>query len=327
MHRLTLVAAVFFIAASALAQEPAPRGTEMLRIDSKIMGEERVVLVRTSPGCDNPSDRCPVLYMTDGDTSLTHTAATVDYLARNGRIPPLIVVGILNTDRTRDLTPSGGGKMVLPSGQGIDLPTAGGGNRFLDFIEKELIPLIEKNYRTEPFRIFAGHSYGGMLALHVLTSRPHLFQGIISASPTLTWDSKFPLRTMSEFLKNRRELKSTLYVTIGNEGRALDRAFEQLKSTLESSRVKDFSWGADRLGDEDHGSLLLPTHYRGLRKIFETWRVPQDVETLEIRGGWKGAQEHYRKLSERLGYENKIPEGVANLIGYQLATEGKLDAA
>ena len=67
-------------------------------------------------------------------------------------MPALIVVGIGNTDRTRDLTPS---RAKVES-----YPTSGGGDKFLEFIQSELIPEIEKRYRTAPYRIFAGHSFG-----------------------------------------------------------------------------------------------------------------------------------------------------------------------
>ena len=93
------------------SEVPAPgaakeNGPEKLTLQSKILGEERAFLVRTPRGYEQGSDKYPVLYMTDGDRNIGHTAATVQFLADNGRMPEMIIVGISNTDRTRDLTPS-----------------------------------------------------------------------------------------------------------------------------------------------------------------------------------------------------------------------------
>ena len=81
-------------------------------------------------------------------------------------MPEVILVAVVNTDRTRDLTPT---KIADRPGE------TGGADRFLDFFEKELIPAIESRYRTQKFRVFAGHSLGGLFALHALFTRPELF--------------------------------------------------------------------------------------------------------------------------------------------------------
>lgn len=93
-----------------------------------MLGEDRVVLVRTPPGYEANKLAYPVLYMTDGNAHLGHTASTIEFLARNGRMPEMIIVGITNTDRTRDLTPT---KAAGPNA--AQFPTAGGADNFLKF--------------------------------------------------------------------------------------------------------------------------------------------------------------------------------------------------
>ena len=152
------------VSSSAFAQYGGPT---KLTIKSSALGEDRVILVRTPPGYATNNVKYPVLYMTDGDAHIGHTSSTIDFLVRNGRMSDLIVVGIPNTDRTRDLTPT---KANGPNaGQ---FPTAGGADKFLKFIEAELIPEIEKTYRVQPYRILAGHSFGGLFAVHALITRP-----------------------------------------------------------------------------------------------------------------------------------------------------------
>jgi predicted alpha/beta superfamily hydrolase len=69
-------------------------------------------------------------------------------------------------------------------------PTSGGGDRFLDFIQNELMPEIGKRYRTAHFQIFSGHWLGGLMAIHILVSRPDMFQAYIAVSPSLQWDNQ-----------------------------------------------------------------------------------------------------------------------------------------
>src|SRR5258705_4340917 len=105
--------------------------------------------------------------MTDGDAHIGHTGSTIEFLARNGRMSELIVVGIVNTDRTRDLTPA---KATGPNA--AQFPTAGGADNFLKFIETELLPQIEKNYRVQPYPILAAHAFGGRFAVNRVITRP-----------------------------------------------------------------------------------------------------------------------------------------------------------
>ena len=141
-----------------------------LTLKSTVLGEERRVLVRTPVGYETNKLSYPVLYMTDGDAHIAHTASTLDFLTRNGRIPDMIVVGVTNTDRTRDLTPA---KSSQKNAAGeLQFPTSGGADNFLKFFETELVPEIEKQYRTQPYRVFAGHSLGGLFAIHAMISKP-----------------------------------------------------------------------------------------------------------------------------------------------------------
>ena len=183
---------------SAAAGEPITIG-ETVKIQSKILGEERTILISTPANYARSTERYPVLYMTDGDAHLTHTRGTVDFLSRNGLMPDLIIVGVVNTDRTRDLSPT----HWVPTPEAGEPPpgpnTSGGAGKFLDFFAQELFPYVESNFRTAPYRIFAGHSLGGLLALHIMVARPEMFNAFIAASPSLTWDHDYPQRTVEAF--------------------------------------------------------------------------------------------------------------------------------
>jgi uncharacterized protein len=304
-----LLVLLVITASSAFAQAPA---VTKLTIKSKVLGEDRVILVRTPEGYATNKRAYPVFYMTDGDAHMAHTSSTIEFLARNGRMSELIVVGITNTDRTRDLTPA---KAVGPdAGQS---PTAGGADNFLKFIETELIPEIEKNFRVQPYRVLAGHSLGGLFTIHALISRPELFNAYVAVSPSLQWSAEATLKRAEEFFKTRSELRATLFTSLGDEPGDIGKSFELFQALLNKTKIKGFEWEAQQMKDEDHGSVVLRSHYLGLRKVYSGWQMPRNPATGAVAGGLKAADEHYKWLSEKFGYAIPTPEALINQIGYQ----------
>ncbi len=313
-----LVSFLFALALTAFGQNQ--QAINKLNIKSEVLGEERVVLVRTPAGYDSNKQQYPVLYMTDGAAQLGHTIATVEFLTRNGRMNDLIIVAITNTDRTRDLTPT---KATLPNtaGQPTEFPTSGGADNFLKFIETELIPKIESNYRVQPYRIFAGHSFGGLFALHAFLTRPEAFNAYIAVSPSMQWDNHLVSRKAEAFFKERKELNRTLYVTLANEGGEAKVGFERFKAILSKNSPKGFFWGSALMEDEDHGSVVMRSHYDGLRKVFEGWQLTGNIASLDQ------VETHYKKLSAKFNYTIPPPETMMNLFGYQLMGWGKMEEA
>ena len=317
--------AVLLLITTAAIAQPRTGTVKKLTIKSAVLGEDRVVLIRTPVGYETSKVSYPVLYMTDGDAHINHTSSTIEFLTQNGRVPELIVVGVTNTDRTRDLTPVKS-TQKNPAGE-LQSPTSGGADNFLKFFETELIPQIEKEYRVQPYRILAGHSLGGLFAIHAMMTKPGLFNSYIAVSPSLQWENDTELKRVEEFLKNQKEMKVTLFVSIGNEPGRIGADFDTFKDLLSKTNIKDFSWQAERMGDEDHNSVVLRSHYFGLRKIYEDWQGPRDLKSGAVLGGLKGAEEHYRKLSERFGYSIPVPETLINQMGYQFLFDGKPDDA
>ncbi|MGI8735361.1 MAG: alpha/beta hydrolase-fold protein [Pyrinomonadaceae bacterium] len=305
---------------------PTIPGVTTLRLKSDVLGEERVILVRTPQGYEAGTQRYPVIYLTDGAAHIAHTSSTVEFLSRNGRMSELIVVGIPNTDRMRDLSPT----HVSTAGAtgGPQFPTSGGGDKFLKFIETELIPDIEKRYRTHPYRVLAGHSLGGLFVINAMVTRPEVFNAYVAVSPALQWDNQVVVKRAEDFFRTRKDTKErTLYFSLGNEPGPIEDAFHQFKQVLAKQQGKGFEWEAQEMADEDHGSVVLRSHYSALRKIYSDWRIPQDPNTGQIAGDLKGAEDHYRKLSEKFGFNLPVPENLINQIGYQLLFADKPDEA
>lgn len=234
----------------------------------------------------------------------------------------MIVVGIINTDRTRDLTPTKATGTIA-----AQFATAGGADNFLKFIETELIPEIEKSYRVQPYRVLAGHSLGGLFAIHALITRPELFNSYVAVSPSLQWSDEATLKRAEEFFKTRKELRATLFTSLGNEPGDIGKTFEEFKQLLAKNQVKDFEWQAEQMTDEDHGSVVLRSHYFGLRKVYDGWQMPRDPATGAVAGGLKAADEHYKWLGKKFGYSIPTPENLINQIGYQFLGAGNPEEA
>ncbi len=321
IHVLAALCAMMMMAMTASAQNYFTGSR--LTIKSETLGEERVVLVRTPEGYERDEQRYPVLYMTDGPAQLAHTVSTIEFLWRNGRIPEMIVVAIANTDRTRDLTPTHADMKREEGGEPVRLPTSGGGDRFLKFIETELAPMIESRYRTHPYRIFAGHSFGGLLAIHAFLTRPDAFNAYIAVSPTMHWDNQLLCREAEAFFRDRRELNKTLFFTIADEKGEMRAGFDRFRGILGKNKPRGFVWDAMAMEDEDHGTVVLRSHYHALKKIFDGWQIPAEI----ARRGVEPAEEHYRRLTARFGFPVHVPEQLMNQMGYALLAEGRIDEA
>jgi predicted alpha/beta superfamily hydrolase len=279
-------------------------------IASKALNEERTILVRVPPNYERSTERFPVVLMLDAHQPQNGMMASIiESQAFAGAMPEMILVGIQNTNRTRDLTPTK-----------TERAGSGGGDKFLDFIEQEVLPFVDKNYQTHPYRIFAGHSLGGLAVVYAMTTRPHLFGGYIAASPVLHWDNNFVIKKGEELFKSPKDFKKSLFISLGDEP-TYTNGFNSYKDLLKKNAPGGFEYEFQHWTDEDHGSVLMRSYLAGIRKIFRGWRIDANIPNLA------GLNSHYSKLSKRFGYEIKPPENIVNQFGYALFRSEKVDEA
>jgi len=313
------------VSIASLAQDIVPPAPQRLVVHSNVLNEDRVIWVRMPAASRGSNERYAVVYMTDGGTNVNEMGSTIDFLADTNFMPPLIVVGITNTDRVRDLTPSHAG--VKHSDGTVDpYPTSGGADKFLDFIQTELVPEIEKRYPTQPYRVLVGHSLGGLFAVHALMARSDLFNAYIASSPSLWWDDFRILRQAQEFFAKQKEFKKNLFFSLGNESGQMDEGFTQLQKMLGGNLPKGFVVASAHYREENHNSTELLSHYAALRAIFAGWQMPRDPKTDERIGGLAGVEQHYRDLSERFGFKLSSEKEI-NSLGYNLLGNKKIDEA
>lgn len=282
-----------------------------ITIKSKILNEKRNIFVYTPAGYDRTQDKYPVLYVLDGEGNFFYSAAVVNFLSRSGRMPRTIVIGIPNTERMRDFTPS------------IDKQTAnsGGADNFLTFLQDELIPFIDQTYRTHSYRTLCGHSLCGMFAIYSLFTTSDLFNSYIAISPYLMYDDEYVIKRVETVLEGQSNFNKHLFITIGNEA-AYTNSLNKI-STLLKEKTKGLEWKLSKRESEDHGSVPLKSLYDGLEFIYSDWKVPAKI----AEKGIEEINKHYQSLSEKYGYLITISEATANILGYQFMGQGKIEKA
>lgn len=298
--------------------EPIVIGTRT-SIHSTILRERRPLWIRLPADYARATgQRYPVIYLLDGDDQFVEVAGMVHRLAGNARMPDAIVVGIPNTtDRTRDLTPHEGTDIThFPMfGDGsrdstsTRFATSGGADAMLGFLTRELTPWVESHYRTAPFRILIGHSFGGLLVLEALATRPDCFNAFVSLSPSLWWDRGRYVKALEKRLQPAGLGGRSLYMTTGgSELRAMIDPAMDLSHTMEAQHIANFRFVYRVMPGERHDTNPHRSTYDALESIFTGFEPPDSlVAALALRGDSLPLVAHYAAMSQRLGFAAPIP--------------------
>lgn len=305
-----------------------PKGEDIIlgqsfTLSSEILGEERPYFIYLPENYQENGNPLSVMYLLDGHNNFHPTTGIIKHLNRNGRIPNMMVVGIPNTtDRTKDLTPAIKKDMEAKK----QFATAGGADNMLAFIKDELIPHIDKNYNTGPFKILTGHSFGGIFAVNALLSEPDLFDAYLSISPSMWWDKQNLVARADSFLQTKPKLDCYFYMTMGDEGNDMLGGAMKLAALFEEMEEPGLNWDFKVMKEETHGSIPHRSTYYGLEAIFKDWFVV-DYSKLYAIGGMNGVNDHYAKVSEKLGYDLSPSETDINNLGYVLLANKNIDGA
>lgn len=225
-------------------------------VQSKILGEKRDILVFVP---HQAKANMPLLVVLDGEWTFTKVAVIVDHLVSNGRLPPMVVAGIVNTDRGRDFTPS------FESGEFASGPA----DRFLSFIGDELIPHLAAEYPIGKYHILAGHSNGGMFSLYAFIRRPEIFQANIALSPSFGLDDRFVGLLGRAIAKPTASPRFVFLGAGGDEEADIAVGAMRLAKTFEMSSNANLEYHYEIFPGETHGTVGLRAYYRGLELLAE----------------------------------------------------------
>ncbi len=177
-------------------------------IYSNVLDEDRNIRIHLPEGYGSVDKKYPVFYRLDGirGRRITDNLKTIDELSRDGSIPEMIVVAIGNTNRNRDMLPIK-----------VSFRPSGGADNFLEFISSELIPYIESNYRTAPYKAIYGESNSALFAIYALLLSPEIFNACIANSPTIGWCRDLMYEKTEDFFTARYLKGRRLYMIYGED--------------------------------------------------------------------------------------------------------------
>jgi predicted alpha/beta superfamily hydrolase len=298
-----------------------------MSINSAVLGEDRTIYVSTPYGYSDSTTSFPVMYVLDGDPEvITFYSGMVNNLFSYDLCPEMIIVAIENTERIRDMAPS----KPKYDDKGVEIKyyddeKVGEADKFLSFIETELFPFMNRNYRTIPYRIFAGHSASAMCVTHAFLSHTNMFNAYIAMSPSLYWDSGLLNRTAEEKIGGLNLTYKQYYFSIGGDETPSD--IEEAHTFAQTLKIKSpaaLRWKFDYIANEDHGSQVTIALYNSLRFIYEGWKYDNDKM---VAGGLNAINSFYQNLTDRYGYEI-LPDGnIMNSIGWEVKRSGRIEEA
>ncbi len=239
-------------------------------VKSNILDEERTCLISLPDSYNDSAQvgkKYPIIILLDGYTHFKTASGIVHFMSsnrnRNNLMPESIIVAIENVDRERDFTVTKI-KTKRPN-------TMGGGRNFLNFIENELIPYIDEDYRTEPYRTLVGHSLGGLLTLNSYMDKNSIFNAYISIDPSIWWNE--------EMMKNKVDsissisLNKKLYIATANQGEANyernKQRHDNLYALITEKSEEPLNVEIQYFEKENHRSVPLIALYDGLMYIYQ----------------------------------------------------------
>lgn len=246
-------------------QDPVPVH-DNFKINSKILGETRVINVWKPADYAKNTNRFPVLYMADGGTKedFPHVANTISKLIESKKIPPIILVGIENTQRRRDLT----GPTNVREDKEI-APVVGGSEKFRVFFKEELFKEIDTKYRTEAQKGIIGESLAGLFIMETFLRDPEMFDFYIAMDPSLWWNAGYEVKMAQTNLANMgKDAKKVWFASSGE--RQILKAAESLSEVFKSSAGQNIKWQYDSEPKETHATIFRATKEKALIWVFNT---------------------------------------------------------
>ena len=299
-------------------------GTQYI-IKSNILQEDRPIIISLPIGYENNKDTYPVLYLLDGLGNIKHQVGTVELLTESGIVPPMIIVAIESLDRARDLTPSNAGEDNY-IGTKAGIPQSGGAPEFLEFLEKELIPFVESNFRTHPYRLLEGHSFGGLFCTYTLMNKPELFNSFIVQAPALWWNKEEMTEQAKDFFKSNDSLDISAYFGAGGaEGWGMRQELSRYVDVIKKNTPKNFHFKHEEtVSGEEHDDSRLLLNYYGLKFVFSDLKVSEYLlKNYSDEAFLKGEQQ----LIDKYGQNARRPASdYVNVIMELLNEENNLGA-
>jgi predicted alpha/beta superfamily hydrolase len=292
---LPLAFAMLAPAAWAQSGQVTIPGTERYLMKSTVNGIEYLIDVSLPSGYATSTRRYPTFYMLDGNLEFSYLVDTYRLLHLEGTVPQdLILVGVgypeddpavytpaYQTHRSRDYTPT---RYEAGGGAGT-----GHAAEFLQFLETELIPMIERRYRADSTdRALAGHSLGGLFTTYTLLTKPRIFQRYWLASPSLWWDKQVTFSLLDSALKRADRPSGRAFLSVGSlESSLMVPPMERMAARLKTA-FPGLTVGSMVFPDETHMTVFGGSLSRALRFLYARPTVAIAAADLrQYAGRWR----------------------------------------
>lgn len=275
----------------ARAAEPQKNARNITHtVKSQHLEQDRIISVTLPENYyDNPKTHYPVLYILDGENNLKFTTAIADHLTASGEIPPLIIIGLhAGTTRADNYLPKNDSSQAQTSGQ------TGHSTQFLTSLQNEILPFIGRTYRTTPYRLLSGHSFGGMFVITALMDAPGLFNGYFAQSPFLSPIMGNPaVARMGDTLENNPGLKANFLMAMGDEP-TLEAGYAKMGALLTEKAPKTLYWKASHLAGKSHMQTRFIGIYNALVENFASdWPLKAAASAKNFTAHLEGLEQKY----------------------------------
>ncbi|MBN4081413.1 hypothetical protein JYT44_03515 [Caldithrix abyssi] len=288
-----LLSSLFFAQPLLIASEAQEKYEIDHTISSIFLKEDRPVTVHLPKHYfDSPGSTYSVLYVMDGQNRTKDTRYIAAYLHERRAMPEIIIVSVPHTyNRQRDFYPFN--EETGDINKGV--------KNFTDFLEKELIPYIDKNFKTKIHRMILGHSASGVFVINTLITNPDLFKARFAFSPALHHNKPLvPL--LEKFLKSNPSLYSYFYLNIGlKEFEPILMEFKKLKQILTENAPIDLKYQLVEFPSEGHLTTPFIGVYSALKALYVQSRL--SLAELKRLANSKTLINYFDNLSEDFGYE------------------------
>ena len=251
-------------------------------IKSKILNQDREIQVYLPENYYSSDEKCPIIYVFDSQKYFLNAVTYQLNLRFVEETPGFIVVGIKTKNSER--------RKLFNKESSL----------FSDYLEKELLPYIDKTYRTLPSeRVYFGWQRAAAFGIELLASKPYLFKGYFIASPTFLSPKR--VANVGEMLDKSTFLNKYLYFTLGDvETWSLDNT-NSLAALLKKKAKSKLKWKYDLFDNENHYSTTIVTMNNGLKTFFKDYPPIRyySIDQFEKDGGMVGLKELFKNRGER----------------------------
>ncbi len=259
-YRILLSSVCLLICAATIHAQSKPINEKIFslgiirELQSKELNETRTLNIYLPEGYHADSSY-PVIYLLDGsaDEDFIHVVGLVQFYTFPwvDLLPKSIVVGIANVDRRRDFT-----FPTTIEKDKKDFPATGGSEKFIRFIEQELQPYVQQQFKTNGSNMLIGQSLGGLVATEILFKKPALFSQYVIVSPSLWWDNESLLKLKPALLIEKYTQQVTIYIAVGEEGKVMEGVAKRLFEMISSAGKKTVTASFDFIKGKSHANIF-----------------------------------------------------------------------